>query len=147
MGEVTGRFWETTPLDAMDRAQWESLCDGCGKCCVHKLEDEDTGEFYITNVACKLLDRETARCSSYRNRRSFVPDCVRLTPKLVQEIPWLPETCAYRLIDEGEPLPDWHPLITGDPESVHRAGMSVRGWTISEADAGDLEHHLVDRDL
>lgn len=147
MGEVIERFWETTALADMSRAQWESLCDGCGKCCIHKLEDEETGELHPTNVACRLLDRHSGRCTDYRNRRAYVPECVRLTPRLLRELDWLPESCAYRLVDEGRPLPDWHPLVSGDPESVHRAGMSVRGWTVSETDAGDLEHHIVDRAL
>jgi uncharacterized protein len=147
MGEVTPPFWETTPLDRMDRAQWESLCDGCGKCCIHKLEDDETGELFPTNVACRMLDRRTGRCSDYRNRFAHVPDCVRLTPAKLKQVDWLPVTCAYRLLGAGEPLPEWHPLITGDPESVHRAGQSTRGWTISETDAGDLEYHLVDRVL
>jgi uncharacterized protein len=146
MGEMTAPFWTTTPLDKMDRAQWESLCDGCGKCCIHKLEDDTTGELFPTNVACRLLNRHSARCSDYSHRHAFVPDCVRLTPAKLATIDWLPNTCAYRLIDEGKPLPGWHHLITGDPESVHKAGMSVRGWTISERDAGDLEFHMVDRD-
>lgn len=144
---TTGRFWEEKPLEALDRAEWESLCDGCGKCCIHKLEDDETGELYPTNVACKLLDRHSGRCSDYRHRRAYVPECVRLTPKLLRELDWLPESCAYRLRAEGKPLYDWHPLISGDPESVHRAGQSVRGWTISEIDAGDLESHIVDRVL
>jgi len=142
-----GRFWEQKPLDRMTRAEWESLCDGCGKCCVHKLEDEETGEIHATNVACRLLNRRTAMCSDYRNRQSYVPECVRLTPAKLRDIDWLPSTCAYRLIDEGRPLADWHPLISGDPESVHRAGISVRGWTVSEDDAGDLENHIVEREL
>ncbi len=141
------RFWETTPLDRMSRAEWESLCDGCGKCCLHKLEDEDTGELMATNVACRLLDRRTGLCSDYRNRRAYVPECVRLTPRLVRTLDWLPSTCAYRLLDEGRPLPDWHPLITGDRDSVRRAGHSVSGWTVSEDEVGDLEHHLIDREL
>lgn len=147
MGAVNDRFWETTPLEAMTREQWESVCDGCGKCCVHKLEDADTGEIHLTNVACKLLDRTSARCSDYRHRRAYVPDCVRLTPKLLRGIRWLPESCAYKLLEAGKPLPEWHHLVSGDPEAVHRAGMSVRGWTVSEQEAGDLEYHLVDRDL
>ena len=114
---------------------------------LHKLEDSDTGELMATNVACRLLDRRTARCFDYRHRRAYVSECVRLTPKLVSEIDWLPATCAYRLRAEGEPLPEWHHLVSGDPEAVHRAGESTRGWTISEDDAGDLEHHLVDREL
>lgn len=141
---MSGRFWEDAPLEALDRAQWEALCDGCGKCCVHKLEDEETGQLFPTNVACKLLDRHTGRCSNYRHRRAFVPECVRLTPRLAATLDWLPETCAYKLRAEGKPLPEWHPLVSGDPESVHRAGMSVRGWTVSEVDAGELEDHILE---
>ncbi|WP_070156068.1 YcgN family cysteine cluster protein [Sphingobium phenoxybenzoativorans] len=139
-------FWEK-PLEDLNRTEWEALCDGCGKCCLHKVEDEDTGNIYPTNVACRLLDRDTGRCSNYRSRRSFVPDCVRLTPEAVAQIVWLPRTCAYRLRADGDPLPDWHYLISGDREAVHRAGESVRGWTVAEVEAGDLENHLVDREL
>ena len=146
MGEVS-RFWEDTPLAKLDRGQWEALCDGCGKCCIHKLEDEDTGELHATNVACRLLDGESAKCKDYRNRRAYVSECVRLTPGNVEGIAWLPRTCAYRLRAAGEALPEWHYLVCGDPEAVHRAGESVRGWTISEDDAGDFEYHLVDRIL
>lgn len=141
------RFWEEKPLAAMDRGEWESLCDGCGKCCLHKLEDEETGEIYPTNVACRLLDRRNARCKDYKNRKRFVPDCVQLTPKALEQLDWLPSTCAYRLVADGQPLPEWHHLISGDPESVHRAGISTRGWTVSEDEAGELEFHLVDRTL
>ena len=144
---MSARFWEDVPLAKLDRGQWEALCDGCGKCCVHKLEDEDSGEFAATNAACRLLDRHSGRCSDYRHRHAFVSECVRLTPGNVDTIAWLPRTCAYRLRAAGEPLPDWHYLVCGDREAVHRAGESVRGWTISEDDAGDLEHHLVDRVL
>lgn len=144
MGQVV-RFWETTPLEKLDRAQWEALCDGCGKCCLHKLEDEDTGAFFATNVACRLLDRRSARCSDYRHRHAFVPDCIRLTPARLATMDWLPPTCAYVLRAEGKALPAWHYLNSGDPDSVHVAGQSVRGWTISEIDAGDLEMHLIDR--
>lgn len=144
MGEVTPPFWETRSLAEMTRVEWESLCDGCGKCCVHKLEDEDTGAIHLTNVACRLLDTQTAQCSNYRNRRAFVPDCVRLTPAKLATIAWLPDSCAYRLIDEGKPLPRWHHLVCGDREEIHRAGQSVRGRTVSETDAGDLEYHIVD---
>jgi uncharacterized protein len=140
------KWWETTPLDQLDRAQWEALCDGCGKCCVHKLEDDETGEFFATNVACRLLDRRSARCSDYKHRRAYVPDCIRLTPAKLKTMDWLPASCAYVMRADGLPLPAWHHLNTGDPESVHAAGKSVRGWTISEDDAGDLEYHLVDRD-
>jgi uncharacterized protein len=142
-----GRFWEDTPLAKLDRAQWEALCDGCGKCCVHKLEDEETGELLATNVACRLLDRRMGRCSDYRHRHAYVSECVRLNANNVAGIEWLPSTCAYRLRAENKPLPDWHYLVSGDPESVHTAGQSTRGWTISEDDAGDFEHHLVDREL
>ena len=142
---MTGRFWEDVPLEKLDRAQWEALCDGCGNCCIHKLEDEETGELFPTNVACKLLDRHTGLCSDYRHRRAYVPECVRLTPKLAATLDWLPETCAYKLRAEGKPLADWHPLNSGDPESVHKAGISVRGWTVSETDVGELEDHILDR--
>ncbi len=141
---MSDRFWEDRPIEALDRAQWEALCDGCGKCCVHKLEDEVTGELFPTNVACKLLDRNTGQCSDYRHRRAYVPECVRLTPKLAATLDWLPPSCAYKLRAEGKPLADWHPLNSGDPESVHKAGMSVRGWTISESDAGELEDHILE---
>ena len=144
MGEV--KFWEM-PLEQLDRGQWEALCDGCGKCCLHKLEDADTGEVMATNVACKLLDRHTGLCSSYRTRRAFVPDCVRLTQSNVDRLHWMPSTCAYRLRAADLPLPEWHYLVCGDREAVHSAGMSVRGWTVGEAEAGDLEHHLIGRDL
>jgi len=141
------RFWEEKPLAAMNRAEWESLCDGCGKCCLHKLEDEETGEIYPTNVACRMLDRKFARCTDYPNRKRHVPDCVRLTPEAIADTEWLPQTCAYRLLAEGKPLYDWHYLISGSRETVHEAGQSTRGWTVSEDDAGELEYHLVDREL
>ena len=144
---MSDRFWETKTLAELDRAQWEALCDGCGKCCLHKLEDDETGELYPTNVACKLLDRRSAQCKDYKNRRTYVPDCVRLTNDNVATTDWLPSTCAYRLRANGEKLPDWHYLVCGDREAVHRAGESTRGWTVSEDDAGELEFHLVDRKL
>jgi uncharacterized protein len=143
---MTANFWEK-PLAQLDRAEWEALCDGCGKCCVHKVEDDLSGEIHATNVACRLLDRKSGRCSNYKGRRAFVPDCIRLTIDKIAALPWLPKTCAYRLRAEGKPLPQWHYLVCGDPEAVHRAGMSVRGWTISEDDAGDLAHHLIDHEL
>ena len=147
MGDVN-RFWETTPLEQLDRAQWEALCDGCGKCCLHKLEDDDTGELFPTNVACRLLDRHSGFCTNYRQRKLYVSECVRLTARDVDAIDWLPSTCAYRLRAEDKALPDWHYLNSGDREAVHRAGESVRGWTISEDQVtGDLEHHMVDRRL
>lgn len=148
MGEMKDqdRFWEL-PLDRLDRAQWEALCDGCGKCCVNKLEDEETGELVATNVACRLLDRRMGRCSDYKHRHAYVAECVRLTPRTARTLDWLPMTCAYRLRANDQPLPDWHYLISGDPESVHAAGQSTRGWTVSEDEAGELEHHIVDREL
>lgn len=141
------RFWEDTPLEKLDRAQWEALCDGCGKCCLHKLEDEETGELFPTNVACRLLDRRSGQCSNYRHRHAYVSECVRLSMRNVDAIEWLPSTCAYRLRLHGEQLPDWHYLVSGDRDAVHRAGESVRGWTISEDDAGELEYHMTDRRL
>lgn len=144
---MSDRFWETTPLAKLDRAQWEALCDGCGKCCLHKLEDDETGELLPTNVACRLLDRRMGMCSDYKHRHAYVSECVRLNINNVYDIEWLPTTCAYRLRAAGEALPGWHYLVCGDREAVHRAGESTRGWTVSEDDVGDLEHHLVDRIL
>lgn len=143
MGALRDRFWEL-PLAALDRAEWEALCDGCGQCCLHKLEDEDSGEIAHTNVACKLLDTRTARCRDYRNRRAFVPDCLRLTLRIVDKVAWLPRTCAYRLRADGLPLPAWHYLVSGDRDGVVRAGVSVAGRAVSEVDAGPLEHHIVE---
>ena len=127
-------FWKTTPLAQMTRAQWEALCDGCGRCCLHKLEDEETGEVFYTDVACRLLDRETCRCTRYAERRRHVPTCLPLSPETVAERHWLPDSCAYRRLARGAKLADWHPLVSGDPESVHRAGKSVRGWAMGEDD-------------
>jgi hypothetical protein len=143
---MSAHFWEK-PLDQLNRAEWEALCDGCGKCCLHKIEDEISGEVHATNVACRLLDRHSCRCSNYKGRRAFVPDCIRLTADKVGKLDWLPQTCAYRLRAAGRPLPQWHYLVCGDREEVHRAGMSVRGWTISEDEAGDFEHHLIGHEL
>jgi uncharacterized cysteine cluster protein YcgN (CxxCxxCC family) len=142
VGELRDRFWEL-PLGALDRAEWEALCDGCGRCCLHKLEDEDGGGIAETNVACKLLDPETARCTDYRHRKAYVPDCLRLTLKLVDTVPWLPESCAYRRRAEGLPLPRWHHLLTGDRSAMIEAGACVAGKVVSETEAGPLEHHLV----
>lgn len=139
-------FWEK-PLRELDRGEWEALCDGCGRCCVHKLEDEETGVLYPTNVACRLLDRRNGRCSDYRNRKSLVADCVVLDRRSLGMLDWLPDTCAYRLRAAGEPLPDWHYLVSGSRETVHSSGQSTRGWTVSEDDAGELEYHVVERGL
>jgi len=143
MGAITGsdRFWEK-PLGELNDAQWEALCDGCGQCCLHKLEDADTGAIYETNVACRLLDTATARCTDYPNRKAKVPDCLQLTRETAGDLPWLPQTCAYRLRANGEPLPEWHYLICGDRGAVARAGISVAGRVIGEDDAGPIEQHV-----
>ena len=134
---MRARFWEL-PLKALTQEEWEALCDGCGKCCLNKLEYEDTGELFFTRVACKLLDGESCRCTSYENRHDFVPECVVLTPKKIRKVGyWLPATCAYRLRHEGKPLYDWHYLISGDRGTIHRAGASVRGWTVNELTVAD----------
>jgi uncharacterized cysteine cluster protein YcgN (CxxCxxCC family) len=137
-------FWKSKALTEMTRDEWESLCDGCGRCCLHKLEDEDTGIFHYTNVACRLLDLGTCRCKHYAVRRRHIPDCVELQAASVAGIGWLPPTCAYRLLAEGKDLAWWHPLVSGDPDTVHAAGISVRNRAISETRAGPLEYHLVD---
>ncbi|MGI8840082.1 MAG: YcgN family cysteine cluster protein [Caulobacteraceae bacterium] len=130
---ATRPFWETKSLAQMSAREWESLCDGCGLCCLVRFEDEDGGEIVPTRVACRLFDDSQCRCTDYGDRRRRVPDCIRLTPGNIADLPWMPGSCAYRRLHEGKPLPAWHPLITGDPESVHAAGVSVRGQTISEA--------------
>jgi len=119
-------FWTAKTLDAMTDTEWESLCDGCGRCCLVKLEDEETGFVHYTDVGCTLLDDQTCRCRDYPNRQAKVPDCVRLTPQGVRSLTWLPQTCAYRLLADGRDLYWWHPLVSGDPRSVHAAGISVR---------------------
>jgi uncharacterized cysteine cluster protein YcgN (CxxCxxCC family) len=140
---MAGAFWETKGLEEMSRAEWESLCDGCGRCCLHKLRDEDTEALAFTNVACRLLDLGTCRCRDYAHRHRRVPDCVGLTPQSVRELDWLPPSCAYRRLAEGKPLAWWHPLVSGDPSTVHRAGVSVRGRAVDERAAGPLEDHIV----
>lgn len=137
-------FWKTKKLGQMSKAEWESLCDGCGKCCLNKLIDVDTDELYFTNVVCKLLDTKSCQCTRYPTRHKYVKDCVQLTPRNVKKLRWLPETCAYRLVAEGKDLYGWHYLVCGDRKAVHKAGISVRGRVISETEAGDLEDHLVE---
>lgn len=141
-------FWEK-PLADLDRGEWEALCDGCGRCCLHKLEDSETGLLYPTKVACKLLDRRNGSCTDYPNRKQRVSDCVVLDQDRLGDLQWLPQTCAYRLRANGEPLPEWHYLVSGSRESVHQAGQSTRGWTVSESDVemDEFEDHVVDRPL
>ena len=136
-------FWRRKSLAEMTPEEWESLCDGCAKCCLHKLEDAQSGEISCTNVACRLLDTETCRCTNYGGRSKLVDDCVRLHAGNVRELTWMPSTCANRLIAEGKDLPQWHHLVSGDPEAVHQAGRSVKGRVVFEEQAGDLWDHVV----
>ena len=141
------RFWEKKALAQMSEAEWEALCDGCGKCCLNKLEDEDSGEVALTRVACRLLDDASCRCAHYENRHHFVPDCIVLRPTNIEShLYWMPQTCAYRLLYEGKPLADWHPLVSGSSETVHDAGVSMRGQTYSEYDVADddWENHIIE---
>lgn len=142
---ATARFWQTKSLEDLSKEEWEALCDGCGRCCLNKLEYIDTGEIEWTNVACTLLDQHACRCRDYKNRAATVPDCIPLTPEKVRSLTWLPPTCAYRLVAEGKDLYSWHYLVCGDREEVHRAGVSVRGRTISERDVAedDLDQFVV----
>jgi uncharacterized cysteine cluster protein YcgN (CxxCxxCC family) len=140
------RFWERVPMAEMTREEWEALCDGCGNCCLIKLEDEDTGDYLYTNVSCRLLDTHTCQCGNYALRKQIVKDCVILKPDNIETIAdWMPATCAYRLLFEGEPLPAWHPLLTGEKESVVQAGASVKDWAIPEydVDMDDIEDYIV----
>ena len=136
-------FWREKSLQEMTEREWESLCDGCGRCCLHKLEDEDTGEILFTRVACHLLDIATCRCGNYPNRKKLVPDCLSLRQGFTQ-FHWLPSTCAYRLLDEGEDLPEWHPLVSGRADSVHRAEISVRDFALPENSVHRLEDHVIE---
>ncbi len=140
-------FWEVKTLAEMNRDEWEALCDGCGRCCLHKLEDEDTGEIYVTRVTCKLLDLKTCRCTNYTSRINLVPDCLELHAVSFKEYQWLPKTCAYRLLNDGEKLPAWHPLISNRENSVKKAGMAVSSYAISETkikNVDDLEDYILE---
>ncbi len=137
-------FWKTKTLGDLSTEEWESLCDSCGKCCLLKLEDADSGAIDFTNVACRLLDVGTCTCTRYGERKRYVSDCVVLTPKKVDQIAWMPSTCAYRLIAEGHDLMWWHHLVSGDSNTVHEAGVSVRGRAVPEKRAGDLKDHLAE---
>ncbi len=144
------RYWERVPLERMTRAEWEALCDGCGKCCLNKLEDEETGEVALTRVACRLFDDSTCRCGQYPIRHRFVPECITLTPRSIERHAyWLPETCAYKLLHRGKPLHDWHPLISGDPQSVHDAGVSMQHRTLPEhaVPEEDWEDHIIEEPI
>jgi uncharacterized cysteine cluster protein YcgN (CxxCxxCC family) len=139
-------FWDDKSLEELSVAEWEALCDGCGRCCLMKLEDEDSGEVFTSDVHCRLLDGDTCRCTDYPGRQAKVPDCIKLTPENVRTISWIPRSCAYRRIAEGRGLAWWHPHITGDPETVVAAGVSVRGRSVSEDSVkpGEWEDHVAD---
>ena len=144
-GEVVEPFWRRKTLEQLDQSEWESLCDGCGRCCLVKLEDEDTGDVHLTRLACRMLDHSTCRCSDYENRHAKMPDCVAIDPGKVRSLGWLPATCGYRLVAEGRELYWWHPLMSGDADTVHQAGVSVRGWATSETKAkpGTMHRYII----
>jgi len=137
-------FWKTKKLTEMTAEEWESLCDNCGKCCLHKLEDEETGKIVFTNVACKLINLNTCRCTRYNERTRLVADCLDLKQYNFQQYNWLPSTCAYRLLSEGKELPAWHPLVAGSISSVKKAGVSINSYAIKESDARNLEDHIIE---
>lgn len=144
------RFWEKYPPNRLTRKEWEALCDGCGKCCLNKLEDEDTGQVDLTCVACRLLDDHTCLCSQYKTRHQFVPECIVLSPdNMERNLYWIPETCAYKLLWLGKPLYNWHPLISGDPQSVHAAGVSVQNRTVPEFEVheDDWDDYIIEEPL
>lgn len=136
---ITKDFWINKTLAEMTTEEWEALCDGCGICCMYKIEDADTGDVELTSVACRFLDLEHITCQLYDARFSAMPTCIKLTPSKVEKLGWLPDTCAYRLIMQGKPLPDWHPLVSGDANTVHKAGISVMGKAHRESEV-NIEH-------
>ena len=138
-------WWNSKALDELTGQEWESLCDGCAKCCLHKLEDADTGEVFYTKVRCRYLDEDNCRCTDYANRSVLVPNCIQLSADKLDELGWLPSTCAYRLRFENKPLPDWHPLVAGDSKALHKAGISIRGRSISDeyVHADGFDEHIV----
>ena len=138
--DISPEFWRTKTLEQMTPDEWEALCDGCGKCCLLKLEDDEVGRVWYTDVACRLFDDKTCRCGNYALRKTLVPQCMMLTPEVVKESKdWMPRTCAYRLVADGYDLYSWHPLISGDPDSVHHANISVQGWTVPEYEVPEDE--------
>ncbi len=138
------QFWMEKPLQELSKSEWESLCDGCAKCCLHRFEDEETQEIVFTNVCCRYLDQSTCQCSDYKQRSINVPSCVTVTPKVLEAPYWLPQTCAYRLLAEGSALPEWHPLVSGTQDTVFDSGNSIGGRAISELETDDLEHHMIE---
>jgi len=143
---IRKNFWKNKRLAELTLEEWEALCDGCAICCLYKIEDEESSEVHLTNVACRFLDLQSCRCQLYDQRRSAMPTCIKLTPSKVASLSWLPDTCAYRLVMQGQPLPDWHPLVTGDPQTVHQAGASVKGRVMRETEANmnALEDYVID---
>ncbi|MBR1777094.1 MAG: YcgN family cysteine cluster protein [Alphaproteobacteria bacterium] len=139
-------FWETKTLLEMTDDEWEALCDGCGKCCLEKVIFEEDNTLAFTNIACRLLDRRTCRCRHYADRSRYVPECQRIRPETIHQCYWLPKTCAYRLLDEGKPLPEWHPLISGTPMSVHKAKMSAAGRCVAPKPEEDFQDYIVEWD-
>ena len=136
-------FWQNKTLSEMSSNEWAALCDGCAKCCLHKIEDEDNGEIFYTDVACSQLNLNSCRCKNFSKRTALVADCIELTKDKLASLKWLPPSCAYRLLDEGKDLPWWHPLVSGDLNTVHTAGVSVKGRCVAEADIFDLDDHIV----
>jgi len=136
-------FWEEKKLSEMSHSEWESLCDSCGKCCLHKLEDEDTGEIFYTSVVCDLIDLDSCTCTHYSERTHLVPDCLNLKQHNFSDYNWLPTTCAYKLLAAGEKLPDWHPLITNSKEPVHDSGVSIRSYAMKESQIDSIEEHII----